>query len=159
VNWLWALILFLVLFGSILAIAEASLTRMSRVRALALIEEKRRNAVTLERIESDPPRFLNAVYLAVMFAQNGSAILVAILAEREFGGLGITLVSVAFTLLYFVLVEAMSKTFGVLHSDRAALLVAPLVLAAIVTAVVCSFDMNNPSFRFDRIPLPACAPR
>ena len=126
-NWLWALILFLVLFGSILAIAEASLTRMSRVRALALIEEKRRNAVTLERIESDPPRFLNAVYLAVMFAQNGSAILVAILAEREFGGLGITLVSVAFTLLYFVLVEAMSKTFGVLHSDRAALAVAPLV--------------------------------
>jgi CBS domain containing-hemolysin-like protein len=39
----------------------------------------------------------------------------------------VTLVSVAFTLLYFVLVEAMSKTFGVLHSDRAALAVAPLV--------------------------------
>lgn len=126
-NWLWALVIFLVLFGSLLAIAEASLTRMSRVRALALVEEGRRNAVTLERVEADPPRFLNAIYLAVMFAQNGSAILVAILAEREFGGLGVTLVSVAFTLLYFVLVEAMSKTFGVLHSDRAALAVAPLV--------------------------------
>ncbi len=39
--------------------------------------------------------------------------------------MGVTIVSVAFTLLYFVLVEAMSKTFGVLHSDRAALAVAP----------------------------------
>ena len=126
-SWLWVLVVLLVLLGSVLAIAEASLTRMTRVRALALIEEKRRNAVILERIEADPPRYLNAVYLAVMFCQNGSAILVAILAQRTFGGWGVTLVSVAFTLLYFVLVEAMSKTYGVLHSDRAALAVAPLV--------------------------------
>ena len=125
--WLWILVVVLVLFGSILAIAEASLTRMSRVRALALVEEGRRNAVLLERIEADPPRFLNAIYLAVMFGQNGSAILVAIIAERTFGGLGITLISVGFTLLYFVIVEAMSKTFAVMHSDRAALAVAPLV--------------------------------
>jgi len=129
VNWLWVLVVVLVLFGSLLAVAEASLTRMTRVRALALAEEERRNALILERIESDPPRYLNAVYLSVMFAQNGSAILVAILAERAYGGLGVTLVSVGFTLLYFVAVEAMSKTFGVLHSDGAALAVAPLVWA------------------------------
>jgi putative hemolysin len=129
VIWLWVLVVVLVLIGSVLAIAEASLTRMSRVRALSLVEEGRRNAVTLERIEADPPRFLNAVYLAVMFCQNGSAILVAIISEQTFGGLGITLVSVGFTLLYFVLVEAMSKTFGVLHSDGAALAVAPIVWA------------------------------
>jgi CBS domain containing-hemolysin-like protein len=127
VSWLWVLVVVLVLIGSLLAIAEASLTRMTRVRALALVEEKRRNAVTLEKLEADPPRFLNAIYLTVMLAQNGSAILVAILAERSYGSIGITLVSIGFTLLYFVLVEAMSKTFGVLHSDRAALLVAPLV--------------------------------
>jgi len=127
VIWLWVLVVFLVVFGSILAIAEASLTRMTRVRALALVEEKRRNAVTLERIEADPPRFLNAIYLTVMLCQNGSAIIVAILAERSFGSLGVTLISVGFTLLYFVIVEAMSKTFGVLHSDGASLAVAPLV--------------------------------
>src|SRR3990172_10688974 len=125
--WFWVLVAILVVLGSVLAVAEASLTRMSRVRAMALVEEKRRNAVKLERIEADPPRYLNAIYLTVMLCQNGSAILVAIIAERTYGGLGITLVSVAFTLLYFVLVEAMSKTFGVLHSDRAALAVAPLV--------------------------------
>jgi putative hemolysin len=127
VTWLWVLVAVLVAVGSVLALAEASLTRMTRVRALALVEEGRRNAVLLERIEADPPRYLNAVYLAVMFCQNGSAILVAIIAERSYGGLGVTLVSIGFTLLYFVLVEAMSKTFGILHSDRSALAVAPLV--------------------------------
>jgi CBS domain containing-hemolysin-like protein len=62
-----------------------------------------------------------------MFAQNGSAILVAILAERYVGQLGITLASVVFTLGYFVVVEAMSKTLGIQHSDRVALTMAPFV--------------------------------
>jgi magnesium and cobalt exporter, CNNM family len=127
VIWLWAVVVVLILVSSVLAIAEASLTRMTRVRALALVEEGRRNAHTLERLEADPPRFLNAVYLATLLCQNGSAILVAFGAEQTFGGLGVTLVSIGFTLLYFLVVEAMSKTFAVLHSDRAALFIAPLV--------------------------------
>ena len=125
--WWWVLAVSLVLFGSVLAAAEASLTRTSRVRALALEEEGRRNAETLVKIESDPPRYLNAVYLTVMFVQNGSAILVAILAEREFGSTWVTLASFVFTLLYFVFVEAMAKTFAVLHTDRVALALSPLV--------------------------------
>ena len=62
-----------------------SLTRMTRVKALALEDEGRRNAALLVKLETDPPRYLNSVYLAVMIVQNGSAILVAILAESEFG--------------------------------------------------------------------------
>jgi CBS domain containing-hemolysin-like protein len=131
VNLWWGLAVVLVLFGSVLAAAEASLTRTSRVRALSLEEDNRRNAETLVKIESDPPRYLNAVYLSVMFVQNGSAILVAILAENEFGegsdGPWVGLISFGFTLLYFVFVEAMAKTFAVLHTDRVALTLAPLV--------------------------------
>jgi CBS domain containing-hemolysin-like protein len=132
VNWLWFIAGIFVVAGSILAIAESSLTRMTRVRALALLEEGRRNAGVLERIEADPPRYLNSIYLCVMVVQNGSAVLVAILAEnnfagRDLAGIGITVVSFAFTILYFVFVEAMSKTFGILHSDRMALALAPLV--------------------------------
>jgi CBS domain containing-hemolysin-like protein len=53
--------------------------------------------------------------------------MVAFLAERLYGSLGITVVSVLFTLGYFVVVEAMAKTFAVLHSDRVALALAPVV--------------------------------
>jgi putative hemolysin len=127
VSWLWVLAAVFVILGSMLALAEASLTRMTRIRALSLEEEGHRNASILVRLESDPPRYLNSVYLAVMLVQNGSAVLVAILAENTFGGLGVTIASLIFTLLYFVVVEAMSKTFAVLHSDKVALVVAPLV--------------------------------
>jgi putative hemolysin len=123
----WLVAVLLVLIGTLLAAAEASLTRTSRVRALALEEDGRRNAETLVKIESDPPRYLNAVYLSVMFVQNGSAILVAFLAEREWGNTWVTLASVVFTLVYFVVVEAMAKTFAVLHTDRVALTLAPFV--------------------------------
>ena len=127
-NWLWILAAVFVILGSLFALAEASLTRMTRVRAIALQEEGHRNAGILLRLESDPPRYLNSVYLAVMLVQNGSAVLVAILAENTLGGgLGVTLASLVFTLLYFVVVEAMSKTYAVLHSDRVALALAPVV--------------------------------
>ena len=124
-----AAVVVLALIGSLLAMAEASMSRMSRVRALALVEEGRRNAALLERIEQDPARYLNSIYLAVMFAQNGSAILVAIIAERLYGDLGITLISIGFTLIYFLVVEAMSKTLGIMRTDRVALSLAPLVFA------------------------------
>jgi CBS domain containing-hemolysin-like protein len=126
---LLAVVVLLIVFGSVLAAAEASISRMTKVRALALKAEGRRNAGLLERIESDPPAYLNAVYLAVMFVQNGSAILVALIAESYFQNdtLILTLASVTFTIIYFVVVEAMSKTFGILHSDRAALALAPVV--------------------------------
>jgi CBS domain containing-hemolysin-like protein len=100
---------------------------MTRVRALALRQEGRRNAALLEAIELDPAPYLNSVYLAVMFAQNGSAVLVAMLAEDYFADWRLTLVLVAFTLAYFVVVEAMSKTFGIQNSDGVALALAPVV--------------------------------
>ena len=125
--WMIAAVAFLVVFGSVLAMAEASVSRMNRVRALALEDEGRRNAALLVKIESDPPRYLNAIYLWVMLAQNGSAILIAIIADRLYGSLGITLLSVAFTFVYFIIVEAMSKTFAILHSDRVSLALAPVV--------------------------------
>jgi len=118
----------LVALGSVLALAEASLSRVSRVRALALESEGRRHAAALVRIETDPTPHLNAIYLSVMIAQNGSAILVALLTAQAWGNTGVTVGSILFTLLYFVVVEALSKTVGILHSDGVALSLAPFVV-------------------------------
>src|SRR5262249_59073178 len=48
-------------------------------------------------------------------------------SQYYFSSLGITLISVGFTIVYFLVVEAMAKTFGILHSDRVALALAPLI--------------------------------
>ena len=126
-SWLVGVVTVLVAMGSVLAMAEASVSRVSRSRASALLVESRRNAARLDVIARAPAPYLNAVYLAVMVVQNGSAILTALIAEHYFGDLGVSIAAFLFTLAYFVVVEAMSKTFGILHSDRVALALAPLV--------------------------------
>jgi hypothetical protein len=70
-------IVLLVVLASVLALAEASVSRITPVFALALRAQGHRNATLLEEIENDPARHLNAIYLAVMCAQNGSTVLVA----------------------------------------------------------------------------------
>lgn len=120
-------VVLLVALASVLALAEASISRITPARALALRAQGHRNVTVLEKIESDPARHLNAIYFCAMLAQNGSAILVAVLAEQRLGSIGITVVAGAFTLAYFVVVEAMSKTFAILHSERVALVLAPFV--------------------------------
>ena len=125
--WLLVLVVALMLSGSVLAMAEASLTRIRSRPGPGLEDEGRRYASRLVQIEEDP-YYLNAIYLWVMIVQNGSAILVAFLADAYFEhNLAITLVSVGFTLLYFVVVEAMSKTFAILPPTRVALRLAPVV--------------------------------
>ena len=126
-NWFPGLVVGLMVLAAVLAVAEASISRITVARAKTIRFDGHRNAALLEEIAADPARYLNAIYLTVMLAQNGSATLVALSIEPYVDGIGFTLLSVAFTLTYFVIVEAMAKTFGVLHSDAAALAVAPMV--------------------------------
>jgi CBS domain containing-hemolysin-like protein len=122
------LVVCLVALGSVLALAEASISRMTKAKAMALVAEEQRNATLLARIENDPPTYLNPIYLAVMLVQNGSAVLVTLIGAYSFDGFNLILLSAAFTLAYFVVVEAMSKTFGIQHATRVALAVSPLVV-------------------------------
>jgi CBS domain containing-hemolysin-like protein len=127
--WLWMIVGLWVVLGSVLAMAETSMSRMTKVRAMALRNAGHRNAEILSRIEGDPTRYLNSIYLCLMIVQNGSAIFVAVLAEQTFGELWVTVLSFAFTIAYFVVVEAMSKTFGILRAVEVALALAPMVWA------------------------------
>ncbi len=113
--------------AAFLAMAETSLTRTSRVKALTLVEEKRRGANALLHLVEHPERFLNPILLLVLLCHLVAATLVGILSEDLFGALGVV-VAVAFeVVVIFVLAEALPKTYAVQHADRASLIVAPVV--------------------------------
>jgi putative hemolysin len=117
----------LILMAGFLAMAETSLTRTSRVKALSLVEEKRRGAAALLRLVEQPERFLNPVLLLVLLCHLVAATLVGILSEDLFGPWGVV-AAVAFeVVIIFVLAEALPKTYAVQHAEGAALLVAPVV--------------------------------
>ncbi|MFQ5968238.1 MAG: hemolysin family protein, partial [Acidimicrobiia bacterium] len=93
---------------------------------------------------------LNAILLAALLAQIGAATVVGVLAQRWFGNLGITLASIALTLLLFVYGEAIPKTYAVQHPDRVALRmgrpigVLERLLRPIVSGLVWIADLQLP---------------
>ncbi|MGH9263755.1 MAG: hemolysin family protein [Acidimicrobiales bacterium] len=115
--------------AAVLAMAETSLTRTNRVKALTLAEEKRRGANALVRLVEHPERFLNPVLLLVLLCHLVAATLVGVLAERLFGPVGVAIATVFEVVVVFVFAESLPKTFAVQHPDRAALLTAPLISA------------------------------
>ena len=121
----------LIAMAAVLAIAETSLTRLTRIRALTLAEEGRKGARQLLKLVEHPERFINPVLLLVLLCHLAAASIVGVLAERWAGALGVVLAVVFELVVIFVLAEAVPKTYAVQHPDQAALRVAPLVGAIV----------------------------
>jgi magnesium and cobalt exporter, CNNM family len=113
--------------SGMLALAETSLVRMSRIKAKSLADEKRRGARQLSRLVEQPAKFLNPILLLVLICQLVSATLVGVVANHLLGGVGV-LVGAAFeVVVIFVFFEAVPKNWAVHNPERAALLSAPVV--------------------------------
>ncbi|HVF73959.1 MAG TPA: hemolysin family protein [Acidimicrobiales bacterium] len=119
----------LVLTAAFLALAETSLTRINRVKALTLQEEGRRGAGLLAHLVDHPERFLNPILLIILVCHLVSATLVGVLSERLFGAVGVAIATFFEVVVVFVFAEAAPKTWAVQHTERAALISAPVVSA------------------------------
>ncbi|HWC43657.1 MAG TPA: hemolysin family protein, partial [Actinomycetota bacterium] len=126
----WTLLIVAALTGcaALLAMAETSLTRMSRARAMHLQEEQRRGAAQLLSLVEQPARFLNLVLLLLLVVQfTATALFTSVMDRIVGGGLGVAIAAVVMTLITFIGAEVAPKTYAVQHTDRAALRIAPFV--------------------------------
>src|SRR5262245_45573542 len=127
-DWLLiAVIITLFLVSGVLALSETAFTRMSRARALALEEEGRSGATRLARMLERPERTLTSLLLVILLCQLVSANLTGVVLEQNFGTIGFVLGIVVEIAVFFVFSEVVPKTFAIQHTDRAALLVAPIL--------------------------------
>ena len=121
----------LIALSGFLAMAETALTRISKVKAQALIDQKRRGAKRMASLIEHPTAFLNAILLTALIAQLVAATLVGVIAERLFGALGVGVAIVFEVLVIFVAAEALPKNYAVGHPEKAALFAAPFVSALV----------------------------
>jgi CBS domain containing-hemolysin-like protein len=125
--WTLVVVVLLTAVAAFLAAAETSLTRMSRARAMHLVEEQRRGARQLLALVEQPARFLNLVLLLVLVVQFfATALFTSVLSRLVGGGLGVAIAATVMTILTFIFAEVAPKTYAVQQTDRAALAVAPL---------------------------------
>lgn len=114
------------------AVAETALNRISRVKAQAIDASLQTKAsAALSRLVSAPERFINPVLVTVTFCQTGQAFLTSLLAANLFGATGVAIGFVLNVIVFFVLSEAMPKTWAVLRAERAALATARLTDAIV----------------------------
>ena len=132
------------------AASETSLLRISPVRAASLAATKGRRGRRLARLQENLPQVLSAILLAALLAQIAAATVTGILAERWFGSFGVTLASIALTIVLFIYGEAIPKTYAVRHTDQVAVALAmpvsllEMALRPIVNALVWLADAQMP---------------
>lgn len=114
-----------------LAVAEMGLSKMSKPRAAAIAEDHPRAGASLQTLVEQPERWINPLLLTVNICQTVQATLTGIVAGRLFGGVGVVIGVTLNVVVFFVLAEAVPKTYAVLHPDRAALISARPIRALV----------------------------
>src|SRR5580698_8191098 len=116
------LVVVILLLGAsaVLALAETSLVRTSRAKALALEDEHHHGARQLVRLVEHPETFLNGVLLVVLICQLVTATLVGLLADHWFGSWGVFVALFFEIVVIFVLAEAIPKNYAVRNPNRSA---------------------------------------
>ncbi len=120
---------FLLALAMVLVAAEGALRTTSVVRISSLEDEPQRRRERVEKLLDAPQDILNPLRLVILLLHLAEASAVTLLAAQHFGAAGVALVLILNVCLVFVIAEAVPRTLGILHADRAALVLArPVIL-------------------------------
>ena len=103
-----------------LSLAEMSLSQLTKPRAAALAEKGAKSGKALVRLAAEPTMWVNPLLLTVNVCQTVQATLMGIVAGRLFGPTGVAVGVVINVMLFFVLAEAVPKTYALLNPVRGA---------------------------------------
>jgi CBS domain containing-hemolysin-like protein len=118
-------------FSAVFALSETAVTRTSKVKAMALAEEHRRGAGSLLKLVERPERNIPVVLFSLQICTLVAATMVGVVADRVFGPWGVVIATAFEVVVIFVFAELAPKTWAIQHTERAALLMAPLLLAIV----------------------------
>ena len=144
-------VLVVVLF--VLALMEASLLHLRRSAVVADAASGDRSARRLLELLDDLPRVMNAILLAVLLSQVTATAIAGLLAARLSEGGGVTIATVAVTVVLFIYGEAIPKTVAIRRPRHSARRLAPLtravrwVLGPVVAVLVWIAEVQSPRSR------------
>lgn len=118
--WMFAGIGIILVVLIFLSLAEMSLSQMTKPRAAALAEKGAKSGKALMRLAAEPTLWVNPLLLTVNVCQTVQATLMGIVSGRLFGPTGVAIGVVINVMLFFVLAEAVPKTYAVLNPVRGA---------------------------------------
>jgi putative hemolysin len=121
----------LILLSAVFALSETAITRTTKVKATALVEEKRRGAVSLYRLVEHADRNIPVILFTLEICTLTAATIIGVVANEVIGPLGVVIATAFEIVVIFIFAELAPKIWAVQHTERAALLVAPFLQAVV----------------------------
>jgi hypothetical protein len=123
---LWMLLVIVVLLFMLifLSLAEMSMSQMTKPRAAALAEKGVKSGKALVRLAAQPAMWVNPLLLLINVSQTIQATLTGIVANSLFGPAGVAVGVALNVVLFFVLAEAVPKTYALLNPIKGATITA-----------------------------------
>ena len=122
------LLLLVLIFTSV---AEMGLSRITKPKAASLADQGLKAGKALKKLVGAPERWVNPLLLTINICATVQATLTGILSDRLWGTYGIIAGVALNVLVFFVLAEAVPKTYAVLYPQKAALATARPVAALV----------------------------
>jgi CBS domain containing-hemolysin-like protein len=113
------------------SVAEMALSRITKPKAASLADQGFKSGKALKKLVGAPERWVNPLLLTVNICQTVQATLTGILSARLWGTYGVIIGVALNVLVFFVLAEAVPKTYAVLYPQKAALFTARPVSALV----------------------------
>ena len=122
--WMLLVIVVLLFVMIFLSLAEMSLSQMTKPRAAALAEKGVKSGKALVRLAVQPAMWVNSLLLLINVSQTIQATLTGIVANDLFGPAGVVVGVALNVVLFFVLAEAVPKTYALLNPIKGATITA-----------------------------------
>ncbi|MEI8392168.1 MAG: hemolysin family protein [Actinomycetes bacterium] len=114
-------IIFLLFFLIFLSLSEMGLSRMTKPKAAAMAEGGIKQGRALQQLVGEPEKWVNPLLLTVNICHTIQATLTGVIAAKTFGPLGVVGGVLIDVVIFFVLAEAVPKTYALQYPERAAL--------------------------------------
>lgn len=122
--------------------AETCLVTINKIRIRTLIEEGNKRALTLLKVTEDSGKMLSAILIGNNIV-NLSASSISTMIAYNFGGSAIAVATGIITLLILLFGEITPKTAATIHSEKLALIYAPIILFLMKIATPVIFVVNS----------------
>jgi CBS domain containing-hemolysin-like protein len=118
--WMMLVIVVLLFVLIFLSLAEMSMSQMTKPRAAALAEKGVKSGKALVRLAAQPAMWVNPLLLLINVSQTVQATLTGIVANSLFGPAGVAVGVALNVILFFVLAEAVPKTYALINPIKGA---------------------------------------
>lgn len=133
----------LVILSGFFSGSETALMSISTIKVKALVKQKRRGSLALQRIKKEPHRLIITILIGNNLINIGSASLATVVSTKLFGSSGIGIATGVMTFMILIFGEITPKTLASQNAEKISLAIArPIeILALILFPIVKAFDI------------------